>query len=137
MHTVHAGNVGETKTLKGMLSKVLARFPVERVILVADRGPLSPTMSAELQHLAEASERKLEFILAVLWRGAMPNSAARWRRWISTGLAEAVSPSSAWWSPTIRLRGRAVGATQKNASRSGSLRRGTGRQTRRAGRAKE
>ena len=65
MHTVHAGNVGETKTSKGMLSKVLARFPVERVILVADRGLLSLDNIVELSTLAEASERKLEFILAV------------------------------------------------------------------------
>ena len=28
MHTVHPGNVSETKTLQGMLQKVLARFPV-------------------------------------------------------------------------------------------------------------
>ena len=95
MHTVHAGNVGETKTLKGMLSKVLARFPVERVILVADRGLLSLDNIAELSTLAEASERKLEFIRRSR-RGAMPNSAARWRRWISPqGWPRAVSPSSA------------------------------------------
>ena len=65
MHTVHAGNVAETKTLQGMLNKVLARFPVQRVILVADRGLLSLDNIAELSALAEASERKLEFILAV------------------------------------------------------------------------
>jgi len=65
MHTVHAGNVAETKTLQGMLTQVLARFPIQRVILVADRGLLSLDNIAELSALAEASERKLEFILAV------------------------------------------------------------------------
>ena len=59
-----------------MLSKVLARFPVERVILVVDRGLLSLDSIAELSTLAEASERKLEFIRRSR-RGAMPNSAAR------------------------------------------------------------
>lgn len=34
MHTVHAGNVSETKTLKSMLESVLQRFAVERVIVV-------------------------------------------------------------------------------------------------------
>src|SRR5690606_36264978 len=41
MHTVHPGNVAETKTLQAMLTTVLQRFPIERVILVADRGLLS------------------------------------------------------------------------------------------------
>jgi len=65
MHTVHAGNVAETRTLEQMLREVLARFPVERVILVADRGLLSLDNIAELSALAEHSERRLEFILAV------------------------------------------------------------------------
>lgn len=30
MHTVHPGNVAETKTLQGMLQKVLQRFPIQR-----------------------------------------------------------------------------------------------------------
>jgi hypothetical protein len=41
MHTVHPGNVAETKTLQAMLATVLERFPIQRVILVADRGLLS------------------------------------------------------------------------------------------------
>lgn len=65
MHTVHAGNVAETRTLQDMLRQVLERFPVERVILVADRGLLSLDNVAELCALAEHSERRLEFILAV------------------------------------------------------------------------
>ncbi|OSP51762.1 IS1634 family transposase, partial [Pseudoruegeria sp. SK021] len=65
MHTVHPGNVGETKTLQGMLQTVLARFPVERVILVADRGLLSLDNIGELTALADQGGRRLEFILAV------------------------------------------------------------------------
>jgi transposase len=65
MHVVHPGNVAETKTLQGMLTKVLKRFPIERVILVADRGLLSLDNVAELQRLAESSQRTLQFILAV------------------------------------------------------------------------
>jgi hypothetical protein len=67
MHTVHPGNVAETKTLQGMLKTVLQRFPVERVILVADRGLLSLENIGELTAVAEqtAGGRTLEFILAV------------------------------------------------------------------------
>ena len=53
MHTVHPGNVSETKTLLGMLQKVLARFPVQRIILVADRGLLSLDNIGELSDLAD------------------------------------------------------------------------------------
>ena len=86
------------------------------VILVADRGLLSLDNIAELSTLAEASERKLEFIRRS--RRAMPNSAARWRRWISPqGWPRAVSPSSAWWSPTIRFARPSSRRDAENASR--------------------
>ncbi len=65
MHTVHPGNVAETKTLQGMLTTVLERFPIQRVILVADRGLLSLENIGELTALAERDDRRLEFILAV------------------------------------------------------------------------
>ena len=65
MHTVHPGNMAETKTLKAMLTTVLQRFPVQRVILVADRGLLSFETIGELTALADQGGRKLEFILAV------------------------------------------------------------------------
>jgi hypothetical protein len=65
MHTVHPGNVAETKTLQGMLTTVLERFPIQRVILVADRGLLSPENIGELTALADQGSRRLEFILAV------------------------------------------------------------------------
>ena len=65
MHTVHPGNVAETRTLQAMLKTVLQRFPVQRVVLVADRGLLSMENIGELTALAEQGGRKLEFILAV------------------------------------------------------------------------
>ncbi len=65
MHTVHPGNVAETKTLLSMLATVLQRFPIQRVILVADRGLLSLENIGELTALADQGGRKLEFILAV------------------------------------------------------------------------
>jgi len=65
MHTVHPGNVAETKTLQAMLETVLKRFPIDRVILVADRGLLSLDNIYYLTDIANQSARKLEFILAV------------------------------------------------------------------------
>jgi len=65
MHTVHPGNMAETKTLQAMLTTVLQRFPVQRVILVADRGLLSFENIGELTAIADQGGRKLEFILAV------------------------------------------------------------------------
>ncbi|TDL74108.1 IS1634 family transposase [Palleronia sediminis] len=65
MHTVHPGNVAETKTLRAMLATVLERFPIQRVILVADRGLLSLDNIGELTALADQGDRQLEFILAV------------------------------------------------------------------------
>ena len=65
MHTVHPGNVAETKTLQAMLATVLERFPIQRVILVADRGLLSLDNIDELTALAARGDRRLEFILAV------------------------------------------------------------------------
>jgi len=65
MHTVHPGNVAETKTLQAMLATVLERFPIQRVILVADRGLLSLENIGELTAMADRDGRVLEFILAV------------------------------------------------------------------------
>lgn len=65
LHTVHPGNTGETRTLQGMLQTVLQRFPVQRVVLVADRGLLSMENIGELTAMADQGEQKLEFILAV------------------------------------------------------------------------
>ena len=65
MHTVHPGNVAETKTLQAMLAKVLERFAIQRVILVADRGLLSLDNIGELTAMADRGGRRLEFILAV------------------------------------------------------------------------
>jgi hypothetical protein len=65
MHVVHPGNVAETKTLQSMLEKVLKRFDVQRVILVADRGLLSLDNVAEIKQVADKAARRLEFILAV------------------------------------------------------------------------
>lgn len=90
MHTVHPGNMAETRTLQAMLKTVLQRFPVQRVVLVADRGLLSLDNIGELTTLADQGGRKLDFILAVPAR-RYTELVETFRRlaFSETGLAEA------------------------------------------------
>jgi hypothetical protein len=74
-HKVHPGNTAEAETLLPMLRKLLARWPLKRVVLVADRGLLSidnlqaiEALQAELERQAQATGTapvKLEYVLAV------------------------------------------------------------------------
>ena len=64
-HEVFEGNTAEVTTLKATIQKVIERFPIKRVIAVADRGLLSIDSLADLQSITLPSGRPLEFILAV------------------------------------------------------------------------
>jgi hypothetical protein len=69
-HEVHPGNTAEARTLLPMLRELLARFPLKRVVLVADRGLLSVNNLEELKQLegelrAEGKDIALEYVLAV------------------------------------------------------------------------
>ena len=64
-HEVFDGNTAEVTTLKPTIEKILQRYPVRRVIAVADRGLLSIDNLQELQAIALPGGGKLEFILAV------------------------------------------------------------------------
>jgi transposase len=64
-HEVFEGNTAEVGTLKASLQKVMARFPVQRVIALADRGLLSLDNLEELQAMRFPNGQPLEFILAV------------------------------------------------------------------------
>lgn len=63
-HEVYEGNAAETRTLVPTIEKVLARFPIRRVVLVADRGLLSLD-NLEAIGALRAGDQPLEFILAV------------------------------------------------------------------------
>jgi len=99
MHVVHPGNVAETKTLQSMLQKVLRRFDVQRVILVADRGLLSLDNVAEIISLWRASELRLRapdrqprgsasacLIHLARLNARRARSARRWARSFATAL---------------------------------------------------
>jgi hypothetical protein len=64
-HEVFDGNTAEVTTLKPTIEKLVARFAVKRMIVVADRGLLSQDNLAELQAITLPSGAPLEFILAV------------------------------------------------------------------------
>jgi transposase len=64
-HEVFEGNTAEVGTLKPTIQKILARYPVKRVIAVADRGLLSIDNLQELQAITLPGGAPLEFILAV------------------------------------------------------------------------
>jgi transposase len=69
-HEVHPGNTAEAKTLLPMIRSLLARYPLKRVVLVADRGLLSVSNLEELAKLQtqlkkDGRDVALEYILAV------------------------------------------------------------------------
>lgn len=70
VHEVHAGNTAEAKTLLPMIRGLLERYPLKRVVLVADRGLLSVSNIEELGKLQaqlkkDGRDVAIEYILAV------------------------------------------------------------------------
>lgn len=69
-HEVHPGNTAEAKTLLPMIRGLLARYPLKRVVLIADRGLLSTANIEELDKLQtqlkkDGRDVAVEYILAV------------------------------------------------------------------------
>jgi len=64
-HEVFDGNTAEVTTIKAVIEKIVVRFPIKRIIAVADRGLLSSDNLADLQEIVLPGGNKLEFILAV------------------------------------------------------------------------
>jgi hypothetical protein len=69
-HEVHPGNTAEAKTLLPMIRGLLARYPLKRVVLIADRGLLSTANIEELAKLQaqlkkDGRDVAVEYILAV------------------------------------------------------------------------
>ena len=64
-HEVFEGNVYEAATLQGMVERILERFPIRRLVLVADRGLLTSDNLETLEGIRLPEDRKLDYILAV------------------------------------------------------------------------
>jgi len=58
-HEVYEGNTAEVRTLSESIDAICHRYPIERIIIVADRGLLS------LDNIALLEEKGIEYILAV------------------------------------------------------------------------
>jgi len=67
-HEVFAGNVAETGTVRGIVERLLQRFALRRLIIVADRGMLSLDNLAVLEGLRLANGHPVEYIVAVAAR---------------------------------------------------------------------
>lgn len=64
-HDVFEGNVAETRTLAPMIERLLKRFALKRVVVVADRGLLSVDNINTLDALAAEQGLAVDYILAV------------------------------------------------------------------------
>ncbi len=64
-HEVFEGNVAETKTLTPMITRLLERFRLQRVVVVADRGLLSLANVDTLEALGREQGLAVDYILAV------------------------------------------------------------------------
>ena len=64
-HEVFEGNVAETRTLAPMITRLLERFRLQRVVVVADRGLLSLDNVDTLEALGREQGLAVDFILAV------------------------------------------------------------------------
>jgi transposase len=96
-HEVFEGNAAETRTLVPTIQRVLDRYPIQRVVLVADRGLLS---LENLQQMSEIriGERPLEFILAVPARryGDFEDILGAFHRRTCTQASEEVTAEFQW-----------------------------------------
>jgi transposase len=69
-HEVHPGNTAETKTLLPMIEGLLKRYPLKRIVLIADRGLLSMNNLDDIEKLQETLKLRgqsvqLDYIMAV------------------------------------------------------------------------
>lgn len=65
VHEVFEGNVAEVTTLAPMIERLLERFRLTRVVIVADRGPLSIDNLGVLESLGKQRGLCVDYILAV------------------------------------------------------------------------
>jgi transposase len=64
-HEVFEGNVAEAGTVRGIVQRLCARFPIRRLILVADRGMLSLDTLEVLEAMRRADGHPVEYLVAV------------------------------------------------------------------------
>lgn len=117
-HEVFSGNTGETTTLVPTIEKVLARYPIRRVVLVADRGLLSLDNLEALSNI-RVGDQPLEFILAVPARryGEFDTLLADFHQNTCLGATEEVVGELAWQGLRLIVAHRPDVATEQGQLR--------------------
>jgi len=64
-HEVFKGNISETTTVQGVVTGLAERFPIRRLVFVADRAMISLDNLAELEAIELPGGHRVEYILAV------------------------------------------------------------------------
>jgi transposase len=90
-HEVFEGNVAETRTLAPMLERLLERYRLRRMVVVADRGLLSLDNVATLEALGRQQGLCVDYILAV--PGRRYNEFTNLMKTLHPRLAEAAAGS--------------------------------------------
>jgi hypothetical protein len=121
-HEVFAGNVAETATLAPVIEKVLARYPIKRVVLVADRGLLSLD-NLEVLRQIKVGQQPLEFILAVPARryGEFDSLLAEFHEHACQAATEEVFGELAWQGVRLVVAHRPDRAHEQTAARDAQI----------------
>ena len=117
-HEVFAGNAAETATLVPTIEKVLARYPIKRVVLVADRGLLSLDNLEAIRQI-KVGTKPLEFILAVPARryGEFDQLLAAFHQHTCQQATEEVVGELAWQGFRLIVAHRPEVAREQGAAR--------------------
>ena len=65
MYQIHKGNIAETKTFSGAISTLVEQYPINRIIVVADRGLVSEENLKSVPDLGKIGGQTVQFIFAV------------------------------------------------------------------------
>lgn len=121
-HEVFAGNVAETRTLVPTIERVLERFAIRRVVLVADRGLLSLDNLEEIGKI-RIGEQPLEFILAVPARryGEFDELLATFQREVAADATEEVFGELRWQGHRLIVAHQPEVAAEMTVRRDGAI----------------
>ncbi len=119
---VFEGNVAETKTLAPMVERLLQRFSLRRVVVVADRGMLSFDNVDTLEALAKQHDLAVDYILAVPARryGEFTELMAKWHPELERQAAQSGEPAvmqATWQGRRLVIAHDPVRAAEQSRAR--------------------
>ena len=115
--------MAESQTLRPTLDKVLERFPIRRVIAVADRSLMSRDNLEELKSIQTPAGEPLEFILAVPGRryGEFESLLSGFHREQCLDASEEVIGERAWQGRRLIVAHNPQTAAKRTAARDGQI----------------